>query len=152
MIILFLDLDGVLITTASWKADEIDSDGYSKFSPKLVMNLNKLLHTENFEIWLSSSRRLNKSLEELNEIFKTRNISKSIKGLLPYFPPLKNRKEEIERFVKENKIEDYLILDDDKSLNGLPIPMKEKLVLTQYMKGFNEEKLSEALNKIKTKT
>lgn len=150
MLVLILDLDGVLITTPAWRTDEIENDGYSKFSPDLVKNLNYLLEAESFEIWLSSSRRLNKSLGELNKIFKTRKISKPIKGLLPYLPTLKNRKEEIQNFIKENEIKDYLIIDDDKLLNDLPQNIKEKLVLTQFLKGFNEEKLHEALNKIKT--
>jgi len=49
-ITLILDLDGVLITTPIWKADEIDSDGYSKFNMNCVQNLNKLLIQSDFEI------------------------------------------------------------------------------------------------------
>ena len=151
-IVLFLDIDGVLITTPSWKADEIGKDGYSKFSTKFVKNLNTLLDAGNFEIWLSSSRRVNKSLDELNKIFKTRGISQILEGTLPYFPAMRNRREEIESYIKENEVQNFLILDDDKSLNDLSKNLKEKLVLTQYMKGFNNEKLEEALNKIKTHT
>jgi len=33
---LILDLDGVLITTPSWKADEMDADGYSKFNENCI--------------------------------------------------------------------------------------------------------------------
>jgi histidinol phosphatase-like enzyme len=44
-LVLFLDLDGVLITTPAWKPDEIDSDGYSKFEQSCVDNLNQLLET-----------------------------------------------------------------------------------------------------------
>jgi len=63
IITLILDLDGVLITTPSWKADNIHSDGYSDFNKDCVINLNKLLLVENFEIWLSSMRRTTKNIK-----------------------------------------------------------------------------------------
>jgi hypothetical protein len=37
---------------------------------------------------------------------------------------MRNRREEIENYIKENKIQNFLILDDDKSLNGLPKYLK----------------------------
>lgn len=149
---LILDLDGVLITTPSWKADEIDSDGYSKFNKNCVDNLNKLLSQSNFEIWLSSTRRTVKTLLEFNQIFKNRNIENEIKGFLPEYQDCKNRKDEITRFIEEYKISDFLIVDDDKSLNGLDENYKENLVLTELQKGFDEEKVSLAIEIIKKRT
>ncbi len=150
--ILILDLDGVLITTPPWKADEIDSDGYSKFNESCLNNLNTLLTLSDFKIWLSSTRRTVKSIEEFNMIFKFRNIKDPIKGFIPVYPDCKNRKEEILTFIDEFKISNYLIIDDDKSLNGLDDIYKENLILTDFMKGFDKEKLKSATEKIKTKT
>lgn len=142
--VLILDLDGVLITTPPWKADEMDSDGYSKFNESCLTNLNELLTLYDFDIWLSSTRRTLKTIEEFNLIFKFRNIKKPIKGYLPIYPWCKNRKEEILTFIDEFEISNYLIIDDDKSLNGLEQNYKDNLILTDLMKGFDRDKLKSA--------
>ena len=146
--LLILDLDGVLITNPSWKADRIDSDGYSEFNESCVENLNQLLTLAEFDIWLSSTGRTVKTLTELNQIFKNRGIKKEIVGFLPEYADCKNRKEEVMKFIEEFKESDFLIIDDDKSLNGLESGIKEKLILTELNKGFNSEKLKEAITKI----
>ncbi|WP_196886963.1 HAD domain-containing protein [Aureivirga sp. CE67] len=143
--ILILDLDGVLITTPPWKQDEMDSDNYSRFNSKCVQNLNQLLQYHPFEIWLSSTRRTVRTLEEFNAIFAHRNIVQTIQGFVPEYPNCKSRKEEIEQFIKENNIENFLILDDDKSLHSLNSNFKNHLVSTELTLGFNEEKLEESL-------
>ena len=147
--LLILDLDGVLITNPSWKADRIDSDGYSEFNKSCVENLNRLITLVEFDIWLSSTRRTVKTLTEFNLIFKNRGIKKEIVGFLPEYTDCKNRKEEILKFIAEFKLSNFLIIDDDKSLNGLESEIKEKLILTELMKGFNLERLNEATEKIK---
>ncbi len=147
--LLILDLDGVLITNPSWKADQIHSDGYSEFNESCVENLNQLLTFTEFDIWLSSTRRIVKTLTEFNLIFKNRGIKKDIIGFVPEYADCRNRKEEVLKFITEFNISDFLIIDDDKSLNGLESEIKESLVLTELTKGFNSEKLKEANEKIK---
>ncbi len=145
--LLILDLDGVLITNPSWKADRIHSDGYSEFNESCVENLNRLLTLAEFDIWLSSTRRTVKTMNEFNLIFKNRGIKKDIVGFLPEYADCRNRKEEIQKFITEFKASDFLIIDDDKSLNGLKSKIKESLILTELTKGFNSEKLKEAIDK-----
>jgi len=147
---LILDLDGVLITNPSWKADRIHSDGYSEFNESCVENLNRLLTLAEFDIWLSSTRRTMKTLTEFNLIFKNRGIEKQIVGFLPEYANCRSRKEEVLNFITELKLTDFLIIDDDKSLNGLDSGIKEKLILTELTKGFNSDKLKEAISKIKS--
>ena len=65
-------------------------------------------------------------------------------GFLPEYRNCKNRKEEIQKFISESELTEFLILDDDKSLNGLEIGIKENLILTDLNIGFNTEKLKEA--------
>ncbi|WP_397362273.1 HAD domain-containing protein [Olleya sp. R77988] len=146
--LLILDLDGVLITNPSWKADRIHSDGYSEFNKSCVENLNRLLTLAEFDIWLSSTRRTVKTLNEFNLIFKNRGIKKDIVGFLPEYTDCRNRKEEILKFITEFQASDFLIIDDDKSLNGLESGIKESLILTELTKGLNSEKLKEAIEKI----
>lgn len=145
-IVLILDLDGVLITTPSWKPDEIHIDGYSCFNTTCAKNLNSLLQVANFEIWLSSSRRKTKTLEEFNAIFRNRGIEYTISGFLPIHPDRLSRKDEIELFIEQQSFTNYLIIDDDKSLHDFH--EKKKLILTEYMKGFTERELMEAIQKV----
>lgn len=146
---LILDIDGVLITTPSWKPDIIDDDGYSKFNLNCVLNLNILLSKYNFKIWLSSSRRKGKTIEEFNTIFNNRGILTRIVGFLPNKIELKSRKQEIEQFINSKQLESFLIIDDDKSLNDLKFDLKSKLVLTESFKGFNDESLKKAISILK---
>lgn len=149
---LFLDLDGVLITTPSWKSDEIEKDGYSKFDLNCINNLNELLDSYKFQIWLSSTRRKYKTLEEFNKIFNNRGIKGRIVGFLPVYEDCSNRKEELTKFINEKKITKFIILDDANSLNSLEPKLKKKLVNTNYLTGFTKEKLTHAIEIIKNET
>ena len=147
---LILDLDGVLITTPSWKPDPLNSDGYSDFQKSAVGNLNQLLDSAEFEIWLSSSRRTQKSLMEFNNIFANRGINQVINGFLPELPVKSSRLDEIQNFLGTLNSSNYLIIDDDKTLGDLKPKQKNSWIQTEPLIGFNQEKLSEALRQIKT--
>lgn len=148
-IILILDLDGVLITTSPWKADEMDSDGYSVFNVECVQNLNSLLELAKFDIWLSSTRRTVKTLQEFNAIFEHRQIKQSIEGFLPEYTNCNSRKDEVIEFLNEKNPSNYLIIDDDKSLNDLNTIMKTNLISTDLVIGFNNQKFELARQWIK---
>lgn len=149
---LILDLDGVLITTPIWKKDEMHDDGYSDFNKKCVQNLNFLINKYPIKIYLSSTRKNVKSLEEFNSIFINRGVIQKIEDFLPNYN-FKTRKEEIEQFILETNLTNYIIIDDDKSTVNLPFSMKEKLIITQFHEGFTEQKLKETIEIIeKTKS
>jgi hypothetical protein len=46
---------------------------------------------------------------------------------------------------------DFLIIDDDKSLNGLESVIKENLILTDLNRGLDTEKLNEATERVKNR-
>lgn len=142
---LILDLDGVLITTPSWKTDKVHADGYSDFNTSCISNLNELLSLHNFKIWLSSTRRTKKSIAEFNAIFKNRNISQKIVGFLPVYDDCNSRKEEVEKFILENNLTDFLIIDDDKSLKSMKQEYQNRIISTDLTIGFNKDKLNEAV-------
>lgn len=144
MIKLILDIDGVLITTPSWKPDILHADGYSDFNLECVKNLNHLLSKYDLEIWLSSTRRTRKSIDEFNEIFKNRGIKQDIVGFLPSADNYMSRKDEVESFLNLHKYKNFLVIDDDKSLNEFKY--RERLILTELTHGFDGDKLNEALN------
>lgn len=143
--LLILDLDGVLITTPSWKNDCIHEDGYSDFNVECVTNLNILVATFDFELWLISSRRKGKAIEEFNVIFSNRGIGIKIAGYVPMYHKRMSRREELEQFLILGNYDDFVIIDDDKSLNGLPAKWKQRLVSTETMIGFNKDKLQETI-------
>jgi hypothetical protein len=145
---IILDLDGVLITTPPWKSDEFLEDDYSKFNENCVENLNSVLNLFPCKIWLSSTRRLVKTKDEFNSIFSKRKIINPITDFLPDRPDLKTRREEVLNFLDQKQFKNFIIIDDDKSLNSLDFEIKEHLILTTLLQGFNTEKLEEAIEKL----
>lgn len=145
--VIILDLDGVLIITPPWRRDEIDNDGYSSFNSIAVDNFNVLTDSLNFEheLWLISDRRRGKTFEQFNEIFKNRNIKKTINGMVPIYGHI-SRKEELERFINENEFDNFVLIDDDSSLEGLE--NKNSWVKTKSLIGFGVEELDESKLKI----
>lgn len=144
--LVLLDLDGVLICTPSWKADVLAQDGYSAFDQAAVANFNTLMATITAELWLTSSRRWNKTLPELQTIFTNRGITTPLSGALPMKALGISRKLEIETFLEvyEEATTNLLILDDDKSLQNLIPAHKKYWVCTAPLVGFSTEKLAEA--------
>jgi hypothetical protein len=147
--VVILDLDGVLITTPPWRQDEMCEDNYARFKSDAVNNLNVLLNEADAELWLISGRRKRKSLEEFNIIFKARNISKELSGMVPVYFEYIPRIEEFKDFINDESIKNFLLIDDDTSLDGLEEDLKNFWVKTHPMIGFSKEKLEEALQKIK---
>jgi len=145
--IIFLDLDGVLITTyPMWKEDELDADGYSRFDPVALKNFQTLLEwAPQLRIIISSSRRVGKTLEQIEAIFAFRGIKKKVVELLPVsFTESKTRGEEIYDFLCDNPIERFLIIDDDYTILKMNRQMSAFSVLTEYQIGFDKNKLAEA--------
>jgi hypothetical protein len=132
--ILLLDLDGVLIITPSHKSDIIHIDGYSDFDTNCVYCLNKIIDKTGYDIVLTSSRRFKTDIDKMNIYFKNRNIKG---GIIAYLPDYGNisRASEIEKFINENNIKNYLIIDDDKSISGLNSEIKKNWIQTYKTKG-----------------
>ena len=72
--IIFLDIDGVLCTQHQWKPDVIAEDGYSEFNAKCIENLNRLVEQTQAKVILTSSRRINKTIEEFGVILARRGF------------------------------------------------------------------------------
>lgn len=144
--VVLLDLDGVLITTPSWRGDYIAEDGYSDFRPTTVKNLNKLFEGLSAELWLISARRKKKTLEEFRQIFKNRNITIELENFVPSYDEKDSRLDELNKFLKQETIDNFLIIDDDTSLANMAEDLKRFWVQTHTYIGFTEEKLNEAIN------
>jgi hypothetical protein len=150
---ILLDIDGVLETTPNWRQVEILSDGFMKLNEKALENLAILYKRTNASIVLTTTHRINYDETKWKEIFKVRGLNFSTISKL-------NNKTEISQFLdrgteikdwveKKGKEQNYVIIDDDKSLNALPDYIKEHWVAIRPSVGFDKEALVKALQILK---
>lgn len=149
--ILFLDIDGVMVHANPHKIVDLEDDGFYKFSINAINALNSFDLTD-FKVVLSSSHRFRFSVVEWKRIFQRRGINFNEISIIDYSLELRySRKEEVENWIIEHGInpEDMLIIDDDKSLNGLREEYKRRLVLTNSYTGLTSSDEIDDVLKIK---
>ena len=144
--LIFLDIDGVMVSAKSWQSPQLLNDGFTMFSPKATSVLQKLI-SEDTTIMLTTSHKSKYTIDEWKNIFEKRGININKLGLLDENTNRLNRKDEILNWTNLNHInEDFIIIDDDKSLNELPTFLKNNLVLTSSLVGLTDEHLNEIEN------
>lgn len=148
---IFLDIDGVMVHANSSKRVELEDDGFYRFNKEATKHLNSLLEYNNYanEIIISSSHRHRYNVDEWKQIFLKRNIRINNLSIMDLsFTKYKSRKEEIFYWIEYNHLRpsEFIILDDDKSLNGLPASWKERLILTNPYIGLNNEAFEKISN------
>ncbi|MGB0880721.1 MAG: HAD domain-containing protein [Polaribacter sp.] len=147
--LLYLDIDGVMIPANSWRRPEILEDGFFEFSPKATKSLNRIISNSSADIVLTTSHKFKYSLKEWKNIFKRRNININKITRLPKNMNHLNRKDELLHwFNAKNKDDNFIIIDDDKSLNALPSFLKDKLIQTSASVGLTDYLADKALEKI----
>lgn len=147
--LLYLDIDGVMVPANSWRKPEILEDGFPEFSPNAVRSLEKIISHSSADIVLTTSHKHKYTLKEWETIFKRRNINVNKITRLPKNLNHLNRKDElINWFTTKHLKDNFIIIDDDKSLNGLPDYLKEKLIQTSGSVGLTDSLADEALNKM----
>lgn len=149
--LILLDIDGVMVQGASWRPVEKLDDGFSRFSPRAVSSLQRILsETSNATIVLTSSHKSTYNVKEWRGIFNRRGINvTSIKRLSENKSCLTRKDEILKWFSSGKPTEDFVIIDDDKSLNDLPAYLKKKVVLTSATVGLNEEMAETAIGILK---
>ena len=139
--LLFLDIDGVMVPAKGWKSPELLNDGFPEFSPKATIALQQLISDDD-TIMLTTSHKANFSIEEWKSIFFNRGIKVDKIRCLPENVSHLNRKDEILNWFKVNNTkENFIIIDDDTSLNDLPDYLKAHLVQPSPLIGLTEEHL-----------
>lgn len=147
--LIYLDIDGVMVRANSWKRPEMLEDGFYAFSSGAVKALEKLIRFSNAEIVLTTSHKNRYSINEWHNIFNRRNLQVNKISRLPKNIDFLNRKEELLKWFNKDRLsEDFIIIDDDKSLNGLPPFLKEKLIQTSASVGLTEILVDKAIKKI----
>ena len=149
--LIFLDIDGVMVPASAWKKPELLNDGFPAFSSKATATL-QIIISEDLTIVLTTSHKKNYSLDQWKQIFKTRSINVNKIETLEVNSENLSRKEELIRwFARKSLHESFVIIDDDKSLNDLPGYLKSHLVLTNPMVGLTPDHVAE-VNSIKQKS
>lgn len=143
--LVFLDLDGVMIPAKPWKTPELLDDGFSAFSARAVLAMQQLLNSGTIlKIILTSSHKARYSAAEWMELFARRGIQTSGLLCLPENRDRLSRKDEILRWIEHHPpAGPILILDDDASLNELPTALKSRFVQTSPFIGFTDEQLQQ---------
>ena len=135
--IIFLDIDGVMVPAKGWVAPVMMEDGFYVFSPNAVLALNSILSNDT-TIMLTTSHRHRYNADSWLGIFERRGLLVSKMETIGHRVNCASRKDEIIDWFAENSLnESFVIIDDDKSLNDLPTILKKHLVLTNSMVGLN---------------
>lgn len=146
--VILLDIDGVLVTTPAWRPVEQLADGFMCFNEGAAKNLNSLLELTEAEIVLTTTHRISYSLDEWYGIFAARGIKLTSIAKVNDAKALNavtKRADEVEAWIALNRDANYVIIDDDSSINGLPEFMKDRFVQTKPMLGLNDEAARGAL-------
>jgi HAD domain in Swiss Army Knife RNA repair proteins len=136
--LIFLDIDGVMVPATSWKAPQNLEDGIPMFTQKATDALKGLI--SNTTIILSTSHRTRFTTNEWKGIFERRGLKINKLSALEPNHDFKKRKDEILRwFTTHDMVGDFIIIDDDTSLNALPKDLKEHLILTSPLIGLTPD-------------
>lgn len=147
--LLYLDIDGVMVPANSWRRPEILEDGFPEFSSNAVKSLDRIISKTSADIVLTTSHKHMYTLKEWKTIFKRRNINVNKITRLPKNTNHLNRKDELIHWFDSKRLKDqFIIIDDDKSLNALPKFLKDKLIQTSGSVGLTDYLADEALDKI----
>ncbi|MDI9859380.1 CPCC family cysteine-rich protein [Flectobacillus roseus] len=148
--IILLDIDGVLETTPAWRQVEMHSDGFMKLNERTLENLSILHKRTNASIVLTTTHRINYDIARWKEIFRLRGLNFEVISKLNSKTDISqflDRGTEIKEWVEQyGEKQNYVIIDDDQSINALPENIKERWVATRPLIGFDKEALEKALN------
>jgi hypothetical protein len=141
--LIFLDIDGVMVPAKSWKSPELLNDGFPAFDLKAVRVLQSIISADT-TVMLTTSHKSRFTIQEWKKIFQKRGLQiNRFKSLDDNINCLNRNDEVLNWFNLNNVSEEFIIIDDDKSLNALPSFLKERLILTSPLIGLTDSHLDE---------
>lgn len=145
---ILLDIDGVLVTVPAWRKVDLLTDGFMKFNARAAKNLAQIIDQTKATIILTTTHRINYSIDEWKMLLQTRGIySPAIEKIndVRDLNCMPSRATEIQEWVDRQVDDNFAIIDDDLSVNSLSASIKEKLVLTKPMIGLDDEATNKAI-------
>lgn len=141
MLKILLDIDGVMVITPTWRRPDFLADGFMAFDRRCAFHLAELVQSTNAEIVLTSTHRIHYDEITWQQLFANRGIFvekiSKINKVTSYLD-FTTRDKEIKSWVKRNPNENFIIIDDDKSLRNLPPDIQQFWVETQFLTGFDK--------------
>jgi hypothetical protein len=147
--VILLDIDGVLVTEPSWKKVEIGADGVMLFNKQSAENLVDILSLTGADVVLASTHRISFTIERWLEIFKIRGIAINKLSKLndrQSLSDMQDRGSEIQEWIHKNGEANYVIIDDDLSINNLPTAIKQRWVTIKPHIGIDIEAKQKVLD------
>lgn len=114
--VIFLDFDGVLNTSAYMMQSRERSEGINPVSVRII---DAMLNLTGAKLVVSSSWRIGRTIEELNEILQNKGMTNEVWDVTPQLSGCRGN--EIKRWIDVNRPSDlvfneYLIIDDDSDM------------------------------------
>jgi hypothetical protein len=146
--LILLDIDGVLVPANSWRKPEFMEDGFPVFNLKSVKALQRIISETDASVLLTTSHKTKYKISQWKNILKSRGIDPKRVHRLTTNSLQTSRKDEIMEWYQKKRMpnEDFVIIDDDKMLNGLPENIKGNLVLTSPSVGLTDDLADEAIS------
>jgi hypothetical protein len=143
---IFLDIDGVLNSEEYYIHRQKDWSGKFKFSYDLdeiaIQRLNKIIENTKINIVLSSTWRLFQINEVINSL-KYKGFKYDIEYVTTFIPM--DRGLQILKFIKNNNVKDYIVIDDDDFDIKAYIPT-ENFVHTSFKYGLTDKNVDYIIN------
>ena len=146
--LILLDIDAVLVPANSWEKPEFMEDGFPAFNLRSVKALQRIISATNAPVVLTTSHKTKYEVSKWKDLLKLRGIDpKSVRKLTTNSLQT-SRKDEILEWYRNQRSpeEEFVIIDDDKMLNGLPEKLKDNIVLTGPSVGLTEDLADEAIS------
>ncbi len=145
---IFLDIDGVLIkfkNTKSVEHSEFKHD--DDWDKEAIKYINTLVEKTKAKVVIISSYRITKTRKELQDKFNEVGLKINIHDITPVLKE-QNRGDEIKKYINDNNIKNFIIIDDQLHNSENLFPSEFVKVTTHI--GFNKnnfEKSIKLLNK-----
>lgn len=129
---ILLDIDGVMVEAKSWSIPPLLDDGFYQFTRESTNKLISLIGPDTI-IVLTTTHRFRFTTDQWLQIFLKRGIKIGQIQILPESNDSKLK--QITHWCNINKSREFIIIDDDSSLNDLPKEIKQHLIFTQSTLG-----------------
>jgi hypothetical protein len=93
--LIYLDIDGVMVPANSWRKPVILEDGFPDFTSNAIAALNVIISSLQSDIVLTTSHKHKYTMDEWRDIFTRRNIKVNKLSRLPKNVDHLNRKDEL---------------------------------------------------------